>query len=62
MSGRLRAHFGVPPAADIAAAAFPHAPARGRGERGIGSGTRPGVFAKDISVEPGAAAAVNDAS
>ena len=62
LSGCLRVHFGVPPAADIAAAAFPRAPARGRGVRGIGSGTRPGVHEKDISVEPGAAAAVNAAS
>ena len=62
MRGCLRVHFGVPPAADIAAAVFPRAPARGRGVRGIGSGTRPGVHAKDISVEPGAASAVNAAS
>ena len=62
LSGCLRVHFGVPPAADVAAAACPRARARARGVRGIGSGTRPGVHAKDISVEPGAAAAVNAAS
>ena len=58
----LRANFGVTPSADTAAAACPRARARARGVRGIGSGTRPGVHAKDISEEPGAAAAVNAAS
>ena len=38
----------------------PRVPARGRGVGGIGSGTRPGGHAKDRSVEPWAAAAVNN--
>ena len=55
-----RSRRSTPGHADIAAAARHRA--RARGVRGVGSGTRPAVHAKDISVESGAAAAVNAAS